>query len=242
MAAVLVLISACKGRSRSEPVPSEPSSPSSITGGSSPPLNSAGPQPAGATPPPGSSPTGPTYGRYPFGVHGGTPFECSSNTSLVDPAHIPKGTSPAAVAAFTFPPADAPAEEQPVTKDDIQGLITAFKVRRALRDIPVIVVEGSGRVAYMPSTGQRWAMATFALAPGSDLPRSRVGLSFDSPYDRLVFVQPPFCPWAATREVLSDPFPCPNLKELPAGVQSAWGLNSPSEESCANPRARPITR
>ena len=197
----------------------------------------------GGGPAPGV-PTSTTYPTLPVArAPGEEPLHCNVGSGLL-PKELrpPEGASPSDVAAFQFPPRDASAAEQPVTHSDVEGLIAAFKAMRQLGpDIPVTLVRGSARAAYIPSIRQRWAMATFA--PVGHVDPKKLGMNFDPPYDQLVFVQPPACPWTAVYETITAPFPCPDFPYIPVGVQQAWGLKSPPEEACTHAvGGQPITR
>jgi len=171
----------------------------------------------------------------PIRLHPGEPPpRCSIGRSLLEPENAAPGTSPSELAPFIFPPPDAAGEDRPLTDSDIAGFITAF---RAFTGIParvtLVVVPGSARGAYIPSNGQHWGLASFSLPPGVSVDRNLTGNNLDPPYNMLAFVQPRGCPWDF-RGPLAVPFPCPNARDIPVGVQKAWGLPSPPKDACAN--------
>ncbi len=180
--------------------------------------------------PSGPSPTTPIFPRR--RSPGEPPLRCSVHTTLLGPLdRAPEGTSPAEVAAFSFPPPDALAEERPVTDLDVAGFIAAFRARRHFpEDIIFVVAPGSARAAYMPSTGQHWGLASFTLPPGVKVDPNRGGEDFYPPKNMMVFVQPPGCPWTGLD--IAFPFPCPNAEDLPLGVQRAWQIQAPPKEAC----------
>lgn len=163
------------------------------------------------------SPPPPTY-------IGGAPITCGVDTSLRVP----------------FPDAAVKAEDRPVTPEDLEGFTTAFAAFNHIPAADVLVVPGTARVANVPSIQTMWGLATFSLRPGA----SAIGAgsnAFKPPYNMLAFVKPKDCPWASSGP-LSVPFPCPGRQDIPAGVQRAWQIKSPSADACASGYTPPAPR
>lgn len=161
-------------------------------------------------------------------------IRCSISNGLLGPNDAAPEASASDLLPFSFPPANASAQDRPVTDADIAGFIAAFAVLRGVpTTIPFVVVPGSARVAYIPLNGQHWGLASFSLPPDVPIDRKVVGGTFDPPRNTLAFVRPPGCPWSHTGN-LSDPFPCPKARLIPEGVQEAWRLQSPPKQACDN--------
>lgn len=230
VALVLALLPACReqsGRATSGRATTTLTSEASQQVVIAPPGPSVGPATTASSSGTSTASTGRSFPR----PAGEVPRPCGISTGLLAPNDPSPGAPASDIAAFSFPPPEAAAEERPVTEEDIRGFMTVFRaVRNLAAETNFVVIDGSARAARIPSNGQNWGMASFALAPGE----TRMAPGFDPPDNRLVFVQPPGCPWTAIGQVLASAFPCSNFQDLPVGVQKAWGLSSPSDEECAD--------
>jgi len=154
---------------------------------------------------------------------GGQPIPCAINTGLRAP----------------FPDPSISANERQVTASDQEGFIAAFAAFQRIPTDIVNVVPSTARAAEMPSVRMEWGIATFALRPDTTVPVN--SNAFTSQYNKMVFVREPGCPWAFLKP-LAMPFPCPELRDIPLGVQRAWRLESPSPEACAKAYRPPSPR
>lgn len=173
---------------------------------------------------------------------GSPPLRCDASTGFIGPFDKPPPGTPASdVAAFSFPPPEAEAYDRPPNDSDIAGFIVAFRAARKLPDdIDFVVIDGSARAARIPSTGQDWGMASFRAAAGETVDPKRGADLLEPPINNMLFVRADGCPWAY-REIW-DPFPCPNARDLPAGVREAWGLQPVPIENCDNVSRRNLVR
>jgi len=161
-------------------------------------------------------------------------IRCSVTKGLLGPKDAAPEASASELRPFSFPPATASAQDRPVSDADIAGFIAAFAALRSIpATIPVVVVPGSARVAYVPFNGQHWGLASFSLPPGVSIERRFIGSVFDPPQNMMAFVRPPGCPWSYKGQ-LAEPFPCPNAKDIPEAVQQVWRIPSPPKEACDN--------
>jgi len=155
---------------------------------------------------------------------GGAPVTCGVDTSLTVP----------------FPESTASAQDRPATSSDLDGFIAAFASFNGIPKADVSIVPGTPRVADMPAIKTQWGLATFTQSPTAS-PIGAGSNAFKPPYNMLAFVRQPGCPWGHFGP-LFVPFPCPNAKSIPVGVQRAWHIKSQSAEACSAGYAPPAPR